>query len=218
MLSGDEHPKSTRERVLQTLLTRQNCTINEIADAVEINPISVRHHITKLQADGLVDSAEQRHGVGRPRRIYFLTAEGRELFPTRYLRLTSLLLDQLKETVPQNTLDKVFSSIAETMASKHAKDLDGLTIEQRLDLVKNLLNQEGFSVEWERQGDSYQIHESNCPYYYIGQNHPEVCSVDMTLIHTVLAVPTEKVKCMLRGDSQCTYIIPASSILELEKA
>ena len=218
MLNGNEHPKSTRERVLQTLLTRQNCTINEIAEAVEINPISVRHHITKLQADGLVDSAEQRHGVGRPRRIYFLTADGRELFPTRYLRLTSMLLDQLKESVPQNTLDKVFTSIAENMASKHVNDLNGLTIEQRLDLVKNLLNQEGFSVEWERQGDTYQIHESNCPYYYIGQHHPEVCSVDMTLIHTVLAVPTEKVKCMLNGDSQCTYIIPASSILELEQA
>ena len=60
-----EHAKSTRERVLQTLLTNQRCTINEIADAVEINPISVRHHITKLQADGMVDSEEERHGVGQ---------------------------------------------------------------------------------------------------------------------------------------------------------
>jgi predicted ArsR family transcriptional regulator len=218
MLNSHEHPKSTRERVLQTLLAHQTCTINEIADAVEINPISVRHHITKLQADGLVDSAEQRHGVGRPRRIYFLTNEGRELFPTRYLRLTSLLLDQLKETVPQSVLDKVFTQIAESMAAKHVSDVDGLSIEQRLDLVKTLLNQEGFSVEWEKQGDTYQIHESNCPYFHIGQSHPEVCSVDMTLIHTLLAVPTEKVKCMLRGDSQCTYIIPASSIMELEKS
>jgi DeoR family suf operon transcriptional repressor len=218
MLNGHEHPKSTRERVLQTLLAHQSCTINEIADAVEINPISVRHHITKLQADGLVDSAEERHGVGRPRRNYYLTDEGRELFPTRYLRLTSLLLDQLKETVSQTTLNTVFTNIAENMAAKHAGNLDGLAIEQRLDLVKDLLNQEGFSVDWERQGDTYQIHESNCPYFHIGQNHPEVCSVDMTIIHTVLAVPTEKVKCMLHGDSQCTYIIPASNILELEKA
>jgi DeoR family transcriptional regulator, suf operon transcriptional repressor len=217
MLNGHEHPKSTRERVLQTLLAHQSCTINEIADAVEINPISVRHHITKLQADGLVDSAEERHGVGRPRRNYYLTDEGRELFPTRYLRLTSLLLDQLKETVPQATLNKVFTDIAESMAAKHAANLDGMTIEQRLDLVKDLLNHEGFSVDWERQGDTYQIHESNCPYFHIGQNHPEVCSVDLTIIHTVLAVATEKVKCMLHGDSQCTYVIPASNILELEK-
>jgi len=216
MLNDYDHPKSTRERVLRTLLTRQSCTINEIADAVQINPISVRHHITKLQADGLVDSEEERHGVGRPRRIYFLTEEGRELFPTRYLRLTTLILDQLKESVPASTLDKVFEQIAGKIAAKH--NLDGLTIEQRLDLLKSLLNQEGFSVEWERQGDTYQIHEANCPYYHIGQNHPEVCSMDMALIHTILAVPTEKVRCMLHGDANCTYLIPATSILELGNA
>ena len=218
MLNDYDHPKSTRERVLQTLLAHQSCTINEIADVVEINPISVRHHITKLQADGLVSSEEERHGVGRPRRLYFLTNEGRELFPTRYLRLTTMILDQLKETVPASTLDKVFAQIAENIAAQHAFDLDGLTIEQRLDLLKNLLNKEGFSVEWERRGDTYQINEANCPYFHIGQNHPEVCSMDMTLIHTVLSVPTEKITCMLHGDAQCSYVIPASSIMEMENA
>lgn len=218
MLSDLENPKSTRERVLQTLLSHQSCTINEIADAVEINPISVRHHITKLQVDGLVSSAEERHGVGRPRRIYFLTEAGREIFPTRYLHLTMMLLEQLKETVPQETLDRVFTQIAESISARHAGDLDGMSIEQRLDLIKDVLNREGFSVDWEKVGDSYQIHESNCPYFYIGQNHPEVCSVDMTLIHNVLSVHAEKISCMLHGDAQCTYIIPASSILELEKA
>jgi len=44
-----QQKKSTRERVLHTLLTRERCTINELAKEVEINPISVRHHITKLQ-------------------------------------------------------------------------------------------------------------------------------------------------------------------------
>ena len=66
---------STREQVLQILLNRQRSTINELADAVNINPISVRHHITRLEAEGLVTSEEERHGVGRPRRIYFLTNE-----------------------------------------------------------------------------------------------------------------------------------------------
>jgi hypothetical protein len=32
--------------------------------------------------------------------------------------------------------------------------------------------------------------------------------VDQTLISTVLAVPAEKVKCMLHGDSYCTYMVP----------
>jgi len=209
-----ENAKSTRERVLQTLLARQHCTINEIADEVDINPISVRHHITKLQADGMVDSAEERHGVGRPRRVYYLTEDGREHFPTRYLRLTLRLLEQLKETVPQPMVNQLFSHMAEDMAADHAKELAGLSTEQRLNLVKKLLNNEGFNVDWERQGDFYQIREANCPYYHVGQNHPEVCSVDQTLISTLLAVPAEKIQCMLYGDAHCTYMVQASAIKE----
>jgi predicted ArsR family transcriptional regulator len=58
----DSTAKSTRQKVLQTLLKKHRCSIVELADAVEINPISVRHHISKLQADGLVASEEERHG------------------------------------------------------------------------------------------------------------------------------------------------------------
>ena len=209
-----ENSKSTRERVLQTLLTRQQCTINEIAEAVDINPISVRHHITKLQADGLVDSAEERHGVGRPRRIYFLTEMGREHFPSRYLKLTLRLLEQLKGTVPQPVVNQLFTQMAQELASGYSGELDSLTMEQRLELVKKLLTAEGFTVEWERKGDQYQIREVNCPYYHVGQNHPEVCSVDQTLMATVLAVPVEKIQCMLHGDASCTYIIPTLEIME----
>ena len=208
MLEENEQLKNTRERVLRTLLTRQRCTINELAEAVEINPISVRHHITRLQIEGLVDSAEERHGVGRPRRIYFLTEQGLERFPTRYLRLTVRLLHQLKETLPAPMVSSLFTQIAEDLASDY--ESDGLTIEERLDLVKQVLSTEGFTVDWTKVGDNYQIREVNCPYYHIGQNHPEVCSVDQTIISTVLSTPAEKIQCMLQGDTICTYQVSIS--------
>jgi DeoR family suf operon transcriptional repressor len=214
MFEDHDQAKSTRERVLQTLLIRERCTINELAIAVDINPISVRHHITKLQADGLVGSAEERHGVGRPRRLYFLTEEGRERFPTRYLRLTLRLLDQLKGTLPQPMVTRLFAQMAENLAADYESELIGLPIEERLNIVTHLLSSEGFTVDWVRQGDTYQIRESNCPYYHIGQNHPEVCSVDQTLISTVLSVPAEKIKCMLQGDSNCTYMVPVTATTE----
>ncbi len=65
----DEQNQTTRQRVLKTLLLRHQCTVNELAEAVDINPISVRHHLNKLEAEGLVTSFEERHGVGRPRRL-----------------------------------------------------------------------------------------------------------------------------------------------------
>jgi predicted ArsR family transcriptional regulator len=218
MLPVNEHSKSTRERVLHTLLTHQRCTINQLAEVVEINPISVRHHINRLLAEGLIDSVEERHGVGRPRRYYFLSAAGREHFPTHYLRLMLRLLEQLKGNLPPQLVNSLFSQMAADLAASYQSELEHMTIEERLDLVKQLLAAEGFSVEWQREGDQYHIHETMCPYFHIGQNHPEVCAVDQTLISTVLAVPAEKVKCMLHGDARCSYLISNIPILEKNPA
>lgn len=206
----DSTSTSTRQKVLQTLLKNHRCTILELADAVEINPISVRHHIAKLQAEGLVASEEEKHGVGRPRQVFFLTESGLESFPTRYLRLTIRLLEQLKENLPQKMVDQLFSQMAADLADEYAQtaNLNGLSIEQRLELVNDLLKQEGFDLEWEKKDNQYYIREINCPYLQVGQSHPEVCVIDQTLISTVLDLPTEKVKCILDGDKQCTYVVP----------
>lgn len=204
---AENEAKNTREKVLQTLLTNDRCTINDLAEAVEINPISVRHHISRLEAEALVESEEVRHGVGRPRRYYFLTEKGRERFPTRYIRLMLRLLEQLKETMPQPMVAKLFTQIAQDLAAEYASSVSDLNMEERLDLVQKLLSIEGFRVEWEQQGDEYYIHEVNCPYFHIGQNHPEVCAVDQTLISTLLNIPVQKVQCMLQGDAHCTYVI-----------
>ncbi len=200
--------KSTRERILQTLLSHPRSTINELAVAVGINAISVRHHLTSLQADGLVTYEEERHGVGRPRLVYFLTEKGLERFPTNYLRLTTRLLDELKETLPEPMVSKLFANMATDLASRYTEHINDLSMEERLELVKTLLAQEGFTVEWEKQGNKYHINEITCPYYHVGQSHPEVCTVDQTLISTVLAIPAEKINCVLHGDTHCTYVIP----------
>lgn len=210
----EDPSKSTREKVLQTILSRQRCTINELAEAVDINPISVRHHIARLEAEGLVTSEEERHGVGRPRRLYFLTEHGIDHFPSRYLKLTIRLLEQLKGSMPKAMVNSLFTQMAEDMASEYEVEARSLNLEQRLDLVTNMLNHEGFTVDWEKQGDQYLIREISCPYYRIGQNHPEVCAVDQTLISTVLSVPAEKVNCVLNGDTYCTYIVSSLNPVE----
>ncbi len=202
--------KSTRERVLQTLLKNHRCTINELAEAVDINPISVRHHISKLEAEGLVGSEEEHHGVGRPREVYSLTEAGIEHFPTRYMRLTIRLLGQLKEQMPPEMVTKLFASMAADLVQEyaHIARTQGLSTEQRLEMARKLLTEEGFNIEWEKIDDQYHIREVSCPYFHVGQNHPEVCRIDQTLISTVLDLPAEKVKCILDGDNYCIYVVP----------
>ena len=71
-----------------------------------------------------------------------------------------------------------------------------------------------FAVEWEKDGGQYRIHEITCPYLQIGQAHPEVCTVDQILISKMLAVPAEKVQCVLQGDAHCTYVVQAETKTE----
>jgi predicted ArsR family transcriptional regulator len=185
--------------------------LNELADVVGISPISMRHHIARLEAEGLVTSDEERHGVGRPRMIYTLTESGLERFPTRYLRLTLRLLEQLKETMPASIVNNLFTQMAKDLVNDLGAqgDCQNLSLEERLNKMQHVLEGEGFTINWERQGDQYLIREVNCPYLHVGQSYPEICAVDQTLISAALAVPAEKVKCILNGDSMCTYIVPS---------
>jgi DeoR family suf operon transcriptional repressor len=203
---------STREKILQTLLDNPHSTINELALAVDINSISVRHHLSSLQAEGLVQDEEERHGVGRPRLVYSLTQKGLERFPTRYFELTSRLLDQMKGSLSPTVINRFFTDMAEDLAKDYHEKTLGFNVEQKLDFVKQLLQKQGFSVGWEQKGSNYYIYENGCPYFQVGQSHPEVCSVDHTLISKVMNIPAEKISCILHGDTNCIYSIPVETI------
>jgi DeoR family transcriptional regulator, suf operon transcriptional repressor len=206
--------KSTRDRILQTLLDAPRSTINDLADAVGINAISVRHHLTSLEAENLITTEEERHGVGRPRRVYLLSEMGLERFPSRYLRLTDHLLSQLKETIPDAVIKTLMERIALSLISQYDIKPQTMNVERRLELLKNILAEEGFSINVEKQGQDFILREVSCPYLHIGQNHPEICAVDQALISQILALPVEKTTCVLNGDSHCSYYVTSNKPVE----
>lgn len=196
-----------RNLVLNTLLKRQRCTVNELAEVAEINPISMRHHIAKLEAEGWVTSEVVRQGVGRPHHVYFLTNAGMEKFPQRYLTLSIRLLEQLKENLPEKTVRKLFKEIATGMVDDHTAQIDmtDLDLEDRVELITQLLQTEGFTIEISPLDNGLQIKENSCPYKHVGHEHPEICLVDETIIEKVLNTNIEKTHCVLSGDPFCAY-------------
>ena len=120
----------------------------------------------------------------------------------------------MKETFAGPVVGELFTQVANDLAAQHEGEFKDLTVEQRLETLQELLADEGFIVEWEKQGQNYLIHEITCPYLQIGQSHPEVCTVDQTLISRMLAVPAEKVECILSGSTHCTYVVNFSKNLQ----
>ncbi len=202
--------KSTRDKVLQTLVGNPGSTIVEIAEAVGINAISVRHHLTNLQASNLVTAEEERHGVGRPLLVYFLTAQGLEKFPTRYYRLTNNLIDQIKETLTDSEVKKLFKSMADKLSREYEPIFETLNFEEKLSLLKNVMEKEGYELDWERKGDAYEIDEIACPFYQIGKDHPEICLFDKSLISNLLSIPEKNIKHLRTNENRCTFQIHRS--------
>jgi predicted ArsR family transcriptional regulator len=204
----------TREVIVRTLKAQGKCTVTDLADAAEVSPVSVRHHITALQAQDLVVSEEVKHGVGRPYHVFSLTEKAFELYPGRYFKLTNRLLDEIKDHVSEDLVTELFTGVANAMATQYASQLKGLPLTERLPRLMGMLNEEGFDAEYEWRGDEVVIREMGCPYFQIGRAHPEVCAVDTRFIATALDLPTERVNCLLDGDTHCTFTLKVSETPE----
>lgn len=199
--------KSTREKILKTLLAHPESSINDLAEAVGINGISIRHHLSALEAEDLIVSSEQRHGVGRPRLIYSLTDKGVEQFPTSYLKLTKRLLSRLKNVLSHEQLEEIFKEIGKQMAREYSITSENLPIEKRLDKIQDVLAKEGYIASWEGNQSTYRLHLLSCPYFHVGLDHPEVCKLDHVLISSFFSNAVEIKACILQGDNRCIYEI-----------
>ncbi len=198
----------TRKKILRVLKSANQATVAELAEAVGLSPIAVRHHLGSLQAENLIVAQEVRHGVGRPYYVYKLTEAGHEQFPQKYVRLTERLLEELKATLPPETIEQLFAHMAEGLAAEVRPELAGLPPEQKIDRLVELLGEEGFIARWERAGETFVLTGVSCPYIHIGQSHPEVCHFDIQLMTDVMETEVERCSCMIEGDTQCTFRIP----------
>ena len=206
----------TRDIILRTLRAEGKCSVKDLAEAASVSPVSVRHHIAQLQAQGLISVEEMRHGVGRPRHMYSLTEQALELFPTRYLRLTNRLIEGIKESMPEGKVLELFAAVAANMADAYAQELKGLPLKERMQRLTEMLTEEGFDADFEEQEKAWVIRELSCPYLQVGLQHPEVCHVDHVFIATALSLPVERVSCLLKGDAHCTYKVNLVGLLESE--
>lgn len=203
--------KSSREKILQTLLAYPGSTINDLAEAVGINSISVRHHLISLETDDLVTSSEERHGVGRPRLIYSLTDKGIEKFPTSYLRLSRRLLQQLRQHMNTEEIEALFKEIGTEIAQDYAENFKGSSLEERIRDLEPILMKEGFIVDWQKNENAYSLTSLSCPYYRIAPEHPEVCAFDKALINELLDVSVTVEACIFENADRCVYQIPITN-------
>ena len=207
----------TRWMVLELIRTQGHATIASLSEALEVSPITVRHHLSTLQSEGLVAVTVERKHVGRPKHIYTLTEAAQRYFPNQYHVLAERLLDTLKSTLPPEQVGVIIDGVAAGVAARHGMMQPSGTLDERLHRLVEVLGEEGFMAEVQRVDGSIVLTELNCPYLYVGQRHPEVCRIDQTLIRQMLGTQVEQMSCVLNGDSACVFQIPDNAAIEVSQ-
>lgn len=200
---------STRETILRTLKSNRQAKVGDLAEAADISPVTVRHHLNALQAESLIEVSSVKRKVGRPYYVYSLSEKGHELFPQKYLSLTNRLLVELKLRLPEDAVNDLMDGIVQNIITKHRSKFETLAFEERLTYLVDLLAEEGFLAKWERLNGKYKLTEYSCPYYSLADSHAEICSLDKSLIINVLQTPITQHSCMMDGDSCCEFTFSA---------
>jgi predicted ArsR family transcriptional regulator len=208
--------QATRWEILRRMKERGEATVDEMAAMLGLAPITVRHHLAILEKDGLITNRRERGSIGRPYYVYSLTAAAEELFPKKYHLLADRLLAELKSIADEQQISAMFNRIAQSITANYDATAEATRLEDRLTVLVDVLGGEGFLAEWAKIGDEYELKEYSCPYYYVGQNHPEVCRLDLQVITNMLNARVERKSCVIDGAEFCTYsirpVIPISDL------
>lgn len=200
-----------RRHILEALKERNGATVAELAEMLDMAPVSVRHHLDILQADNLirVERTARSGGVGRPQQIYALTDEAADYFPNNFAALAGKLVLRVKQVLPPEQVEGLFHQMACDLAQEFdSTGMHELAAEGRVQRVAEFLNARGYlaSYEPERDGaDTFLIHKHNCPYAGVSDEHSELCLMDQALVDTLFEQRCERIAHMGGDGHCCTY-------------
>lgn len=208
---------AVRKHILEILKETGGATVAELAERLDMAPVSVRHHLDILQGDNLIciGRIERTGSVGRPQQIYQLTDDAAEFFPKNFALLAAGMVRQLKQLLPPDQVDAVFASLADEMAAEaNLAALETLPLAERLERVTDFLNARGYLARWEPcspdDGVHFKLYKHNCPYAGVSGEHRELCLMDQLLIDRLVGVHCERTASVANHDRCCTYQIGAA--------
>ncbi|OGX68580.1 MAG: transcriptional regulator [Paenibacillus sp. RIFOXYA1_FULL_44_5] len=202
---------STRHIILTLLKTKYTMSVHDIAKQLGITEMAVRRHLNTLEKDGMVETTIVRQAMGRPANMYSLSAKADDWFPKNYHQLVLDLLGELELDKGQEQIGKLFELRKEKLFQKYAPLMEGKSLPERVALLSEIQNENGYMVQWHSAEDSYSIQEFNCPITQVANEYQHACSCELKLFESLLETKVEQTECLAKGGYKCEYKIHSVS-------
>jgi DeoR family suf operon transcriptional repressor len=210
------------KRMILNLLLDGSKTAGEIAAKLHIQKSAIRIHLGSLQTEQAVKSYFRVERLGRPKKVYEITESGRELFPRRYDRILSFLIQKVEEKQGHEYVKDIIASIADNMAieirERIKKSNTSGSLEKSLKILNSFSNELGFmsSVNKEDNDDGidrYSIISRNCFVHKVALSHQDaICNGFHTrMIEKALDgkanLDVQLKECIALGDNYSRHLI-----------
>jgi predicted ArsR family transcriptional regulator len=161
---------STKTNILALLKRSDGSTVDDLASALGLAPMTVRQHLMALERDRLVRTAEVRRPTGRPHYRYALTDAGHRSVSDGHDRMLALLVEHAGALEPSDVSGDpaarragLFRRAAEALAESHAPELRSLAWDARMERVVEILRSFGGFADWHHLGDgTYELRDFSC--------------------------------------------------------
>ena len=189
----------------------------DLAAGLGVSRTGVLQQLHALETAGLVSRQAVRHGVGRPRHVYDVTAAAQDLFPTNYDGLASGLLAAIRAIGGEELVDGVFDERRRITRDRIRQRMaDRLSPEARLvDRARELAviqDEQGYLAEATIGADGIiRLIERNCAIHRVAADNGAACQAELDLFREILGPDVERETHIAAGDRCCTYRIGSAS-------
>jgi predicted ArsR family transcriptional regulator len=209
--------QSTKTLILTSIKRSGGSTVDELAQALVLAPMTVRQHLSVLQRDDLVRAEPVRRATGRPHYLYRLTQRGDDTFPKRYDRLAEALLhevsrlqaEEIENLASDEKASLVLHRIADRLVDAYAPKVRGRALQEQVAAVTEMLDADGGFAEWEKTESGYVIRDYNCLFGRAPLQDGRGCEWHFYLLSKMLGpgVRFEPAEGCDQPSSGCRYVI-----------
>jgi predicted ArsR family transcriptional regulator len=208
----DEAPlgRVAADRILMRIKSRGPQTAGELGAALKITGEAARQQLARLAEEGLITSAAETRGVGRPSLVWRLTARGNARFPDTHAELTVQLIDSVRTELGEKALGQLVAARGRTMEATYAEVMKGAkSLKARIARLVELRNHDGYMAEWSARGNGYLLVENHCPICAAATACSGFCRSELDLFSKLLGpgVTVTRVEHLIEGARRCAYAI-----------
>ncbi|MCY3558118.1 MAG: HTH domain-containing protein [Chloroflexi bacterium] len=203
-------PRETRTTLLERIVELGGATVAQLSRELEVSDATVRRHLERLEAEGLLQIEAVRRGPGRPSYLYRATDDGVRTVRDHTSELAERLLTEMARLqVEQSSISE---ALADQVAAAHRAEVPVGSLEQRVNAVVDALRPEGILDHWQRTERELKLVNNACPYIGAATTSSCVCDADRLAIEKLLGVEVEQTERLAKGDDGCVYIVPLEPI------